>query len=636
MQNKPISILQQYWGHQAFRPKQEEIIEAVLNEEDALALLPTGGGKSICFQVPAMMRDGVCIVVTPLISLMKDQVENLRKRDIPALAVYSGMTSREVDVALDNCIYGKYKFLYLSPERLQTELFRERVKEMQVNLIAVDEAHCISEWGYDFRPAYLNIVSLRELLPGVNILALTASATSDVRKDIMDKLQFKRKNVFASSFERENLIYGVVHEESKNHKLVEVLKKVKGSAIVYAKNRRTTSRLASLLHQEGMTASFYHGGLNNQERTVRQEAWKNNRIRIMTATTAFGMGIDKPDVRLVVHYDLPESMEAYYQEAGRAGRDGNRAFALAIINNADLLDMKKRIDMQVPELEQILKVYQALGNFFQLPLNSGKDQSFDFNMQEFSRRFNLHPVKAFNCLKVLESEGYLTLSEKVFMPSRIRFEVNYQTLYQFEISHKSFDPLIKAILRSYGGAFEYYISIEERELANRADLSMKSIREQLARLKMLKMLDYIPRTETPTITYLRPRVDQSNLHINTRDLKERKTRIDKRVQAVEHYFYTSTKCRSQMLLNYFGEHIYKRCGHCDFCINGQKTLVGDAERQRIYDKIVALNREKTFTLTELVEKLDSEDKEVTLNVLRWLLANDFIKMDEQQQIIIPG
>jgi len=453
-----ISILKQYWGHDSFRPLQEEIIQSVLEKRDTLALLPTGGGKSICFQIPAMMLPGICIVVTPLIALMKDQVQHLKDIGIQAVAIYSGLKSREVDIILDNCIFGQIKFLYLSPERLYSELVQERIKHMPVNLFAIDEAHCISQWGYDFRPPYLQLGKLKELHPDVPFLALTATATTAVIADIQDKLQFKQNNVFVKSFLRDNLGYMALEEENKAGRMIRIIQKLGGSGVVYVRNRRETQEVARYLVNIGISADFYHAGLLGKERDSKQEAWMQNRTRVIVATNAFGMGIDKPDVRFVIHLDIPESLEAYYQEAGRAGRDGKKAFPVLLYQQGDKDRLLKNVKLSFPSVAFIQQVYHHLCNHFQIPYGAGEGLTFDFDVVAFIKKYKIETIPTLSALKFLEKDGWLAVSEAVFIPSRFKFEVNHQELYKIQVQYERYDKLIKAILRSYGGVFDDYIT----------------------------------------------------------------------------------------------------------------------------------------------------------------------------------
>ncbi|MDB5154290.1 MAG: RecQ family ATP-dependent helicase, partial [Mucilaginibacter sp.] len=540
-------ILKHYWKYDSFRPLQEEIIQSVLLGSDTLALLPTGGGKSVCFQIPALAKEGICIVVSPLIALMKDQVENLKAKGIEAVAIVSGMSKREVDIALDNCIYGPVKFLYLSPERLLSELVRERIKYMNVNLIAVDEAHCISQWGYDFRPPYLHIADLRELHPSVPVLALTATATAEVRDDIQQKLLFKQSNVYQQSFERKNISYVVRNEENKLRKLLDIAKGVKGSGIVYVRSRKETAEIAKFYNENGFKADYYHAGLTMEQRSLRQENWKTNRTRIIVATNAFGMGIDKPDVRFVIHKDMPESLEAYYQEAGRAGRDERKAYAVLLYNYADRIKNEKKLLTNFPAVDEIKVIYHHLGAYFQLAYGTGEGVSFDLDLGDFCTRYKLDATKTINALKFLEQDEYLAFNESVFLPSRFRFEIFNEQLYNFQIQNSSWDPFIKTLLRSYGGSFENYVRLRENDLARRSNLSVQQVIEGLKQLQELGILNYLQQTDQPQVTYLRPRMQNNELIINKRYIEDRKAIYRKKIEAVFAYA-EHKKCRSQMLL----------------------------------------------------------------------------------------
>jgi len=555
-------ILKQYWNHDTFRPMQEEIIQSVLLGHDTLALLPTGGGKSVCFQVPALAKDGLCIVISPLIALMKDQVENLKEKGIEAISIVSGMGKREIDIALDNCIYGQVKFLYLSPERLLSELVRERVKYMKVNLIAVDEAHCISQWGYDFRPPYLHIADLRELHPDVPVLALTATATAEVQEDIQQKLRFTRPNIFKKSFERKNISYVVQNAENKLKKLLDIAKGIKGSGIVYVRSRKETAEIAKFYNENGVKADYYHAGLEAGLRSQKQENWKNNRIRIIVATNAFGMGIDKPDVRFVIHKDPPESLEAYYQEAGRAGRDEKKAYAVLLYNPADRLKQEKKFELSFPSIAEIKQTYHFLANYYQLAYEAGEGLSFDLDLGDFCSRFKLDAVKTINALKFLELDEYLSFNESVFLPSRFRFEVLNEQLYNFQIQNPGWDNFIKTLLRSYGGSFENYVRLREFDLARRTNMNVQQVIDGLKQLQEFKILSYQQQTDMPQVTWLKPRQHTEALYINKKAIDDRKATYLKKMEAVFAYA-THRKCRSQMLLAYFDESNSEKCGTCD-------------------------------------------------------------------------
>lgn len=622
----PHLILEKYWGYKQFRPLQDEIIDSVLQGKDTLALLPTGGGKSICYQVPALMKEGICIVITPLIALMKDQVEGLVSKGIRALSIHSGQSAREVDRILDNAVFGNYKFLYLSPERLETDLFKERASRLSVSLIAVDEAHCISEWGYDFRPAYLKISEVRSYFPKVPVIALTASATAEVREDIKEKLGFKTgSNVYQKSFERENLIYGVIHEEDKKKRILELANKIKGSAIIYVRNRRTTKELATFLQQNKISAGFYHGGLEHQLRTKRQEDWITGKTRIIVSTNAFGMGIDKPDVRLVIHYDLPETLEAYYQEAGRAGRDLKRSFALALVNNTDKKEMETRTERIFPEPDEVLNVYHALGNFFQLPFGNGKDQSFDFQLSDFCERYSIAPLRVYQALEVLEKAGYISLAESFFMPPRFMVMVDYHSLYAFEIANRKFEPLIKTLLRSYGGCFDEYVKINEADVAKRMGESIKNVISMLKELTRLEIIDYQQQKNAPQITYLQERLDKSHILIDKKYLSARKKIHKTKIDAVIQYAYTDGRCRSRMLLQYFGEEAETDCGHCDYCLKHKDPELKEKRNIRIQEEVKKMLAASPLEISKILKNVNVPDERETLEVIRLMVDNGTIQ-----------
>lgn len=619
-------ILKRYWGYDGFRPLQDEIITSVLNGNDTLALLPTGGGKSICFQVPAIVKEGICIVISPLVALMKDQVEGLKAKGIEAVAIYAGMGKREIDILLDNCIYGKIKFLYLSPERLLSELVRVRISYMNVNLIAVDEAHCISQWGYDFRPPYLKVSEIREIHPNVPVLALTATATRFVRNDIVEKLRFKQPNVFVQSFTRKNLSYVVMDDEDKYKKLIGITSKVKGSGLVYVRNRRETAEVAAFLGRNGIAADFYHAGVEKDERFKRQEDWKRNRIRIMVATNAFGMGIDKPDVRFVVHLDLPDSLEAYYQEAGRAGRDGFKAYAVLLANKSDQLSLKAKYTDSFPSVDEIKKVYHYLGNYFQLAYGAGEGLTFGFDLADFCKRFNVGVIKAMAALKFLEHDGYLTLSENIFLPSRVLFIVGNEDVYRFQIENAGYDGLIKAILRSYGGAFEQYVKISEADIAGKIRASFKDVVRHLNTLQELGLLSYLPQSDQPQLQYLRPRLDFNHMDIDVKYIAQRKQIQTHQVNAVLAYA-EKKECRSVQLLAYFDEPGSDKCGICDVCLAEKKINDADQLDDKLDFEIITLLQVETYTLDVLVPALTAGTETERLERIRILLDAGKIKTD---------
>jgi ATP-dependent DNA helicase RecQ len=617
-------ILTQYWGFSKFRPLQEEIIHAVLEGHDTLALMPTGGGKSLCFQVPALLKPGICIVVSPLIALMKDQVEHLKDKGIKAIAIMSGMGKREVDIALDNCIYGDFKFLYLSPERLLSELVRERIRHMPVNLIAIDEAHCISQWGYDFRPPYLHISELRSLHPQVPVLALTATATEHVAADIQQKLKFREARVFRKSFERPNLAYLVYQEENKLRKLYSIIKNVKGSGIVYVRNRRETQEISRLLNQEGVSADFYHAGLDGPARSRKQLAWKKSEIRVIVATNAFGMGIDKSDVRFVVHLDLPESLEAYYQEAGRAGRDEKKAYTVLLYALSDKLRLLKKLEQSYPTVKEIKQVYHHLGNYFQLAYGAGEGLTLEIDIADFCNRFKLDALKTLNAFKFLEHDEYIALSDSVFLPSRVQILMGQAELYAFQVSQPTFDPFIKTLLRSYGGVFDQFVAVKEIDLAKRLGISRQEVAKLLQTLHSMEILTYIPQSDQPHLTYLKQRLDEQHLQINARYLNERFEINKQQVEAVIAYAETA-QCRSQQLLAYFNEVHASECGVCDVCIANKKKQQKESLNDDIIKEILDLLSSATLGLDDLVSSIRTGNDKEKLHVIRLLLDAGTIK-----------
>lgn len=629
---QPLNILKKYWGYDAFRAVQEDVVNAVLRGEDVLALLPTGGGKSICFQVPAMAREGICIVVTPLIALMKDQVEQLNKRGIKAQAIFSGMSRSEIDIKLDNCIYGDVKFLYLSPERLQTDIFKERLQKMNVGLLAVDEAHCISQWGYDFRPAYLTIAEIRPLIPEVNIIALTATATPEVRDDIQDKLLFKKHNVFQKSFARYNLSYAVRKVEDKDKKLLEVLRNVKGTAIVYTRTRKETKQIAAFLLRHGFSADFYNAGLSHEERTAKQDNWIKDRKRIMVATNAFGMGIDKPDVRVVIHMDIPQNLESYYQEAGRAGRDEQKAFAVVIYEEADIDDLKAQLDQQHPSIESIKRVYQCLANFYKMAVGSGLGQSFDFDIQDFSDHYGIHHMEVYYSLKKLEEEGLIQFNESFYNPSQLHFKVDNRALYEFQIANAKYDFFIKALLRIYGGeVFSNFVKISEAQLAKVLETTEKEIIKALERLDDQGILTYDKRKEKPQVIFTVPRQDSTTLKLDRARLGEREKTARQKMEAMINYVKHEDTCRTQLILDYFGESTFENCGICDVCLTKKHDDKDhDIEGYRL--QVRHLTGEGPLTVEELMENINPSEKEMFLNLVREMIDSGELRYDDQWRL----
>lgn len=627
MEKQPIDVLKQYWGFDAFRPMQEQIIQSALDQHDTLALLPTGGGKSICFQVPALCREGVCIVISPLIALMKDQVYNLQRRGIASVAIYSGMSSRDIDRTFDNCVFGGVKLLYVSPERLTTDMARERISRMQVNLLAIDEAHCVSQWGYDFRPPYLQIPLLRELLPDVPILALTATATPEVVADIQDKLGFRKPNVFQQSFTRSNLAYVVRHEEGKEEKLVEILNKVGGSGVVYARNRKKTKDLAVMLQRKGISADFYHAGLDGELRSQKQDAWIAGKTRIMVSTNAFGMGIDKPDVRTVIHTDLPDSLEAYFQEAGRAGRDGKKSYAVLLYNDSDRRNLERNFELSYPPMEYIRQVYRALGSYYQLALGSGQGESFDFDITRFCEIFKLEPARTYSCLKILEQAGWLTLTEAVWSPSALLLTADKETIYDYMLRQPKLDIILKSILRSYQGAFQHHINIKEEQLARFLNIPTEEVIKALELMAKEDILDYQPRKDKPQIVFLLERVDPANLTIDMELYQFRKQRQEKRIRSAVAYA-TDDECRSKMLLAYFGETDSRPCGVCDVCLERKKQALSTALFEQIKNKMKEALTGKPDTLKNVLALFPPSQKEEVANTLEYLLDEGFMMEEE--------
>ena len=621
-------ILKQYWNYDNFRGIQEEIIESIGKGHDTLGLMPTGGGKSITFQVPALAQPGLCLVITPLIALMKDQVRNLRDRGIKALAVYSGMTREEIVVALENCIFGDYKFLYISPERLDTDIFRAKLRNMKINMITVDESHCISQWGYDFRPAYLKISEIRELLPTVPVLALTATATPEVVKDIQTKLGFREDSrIFRMSFERKNLAYIVRNTESKQEELLHILNSVSGSAIVYTRNRKRTREVAELLVNNEITATFYHAGLNNDVKDQRQRSWLSGESRVMVATNAFGMGIDKPDVRLVIHVDLPDSPEAYFQEAGRAGRDGQKAYAVLLYAKSDKATLSKRITDTFPDKEYIRKVYEDVNYYFQMAMGDGLGCTFAFNLDEFCRNFKHFPVQADSALKILTRAGYLEYTDEQDNASRILFTIHRDELYKLRETDPETEKLINVILRSYTGLFTDYAYINEDSLAIRSGLTRQRIYEILLMLTRRHLLHYIPRKKTPYIIYTRERQEAGRLAI-TRDIyEERKESYITRIKAMTEYATAEDKCRSRMLLRYFGEKNEHNCGLCDVCLSKHHSGMKLGEFQEMENQIREQLETSPLSAATLLNRINGE-REKAERVLSYLLSEEIIQSND--------
>lgn len=625
-------ILIKYWGYSSFRPLQEDIINSVLEGNDTLALMPTGGGKSITFQVPALAKEGLCIVVTPLIALMQDQVDNLNKRGINAVFINSAMTYREIELALDKCVFGNTKFLYLSPERLHTDIFQTKLKQMNVNLLAIDESHCISQWGYDFRPAYLKIADIREIIPDTPVLAVTASATKKVADDIMDKLKFKTKVIFRKSFERKNLIYIVKETENKFAYLLRTIKHVGGTGIVYVRNRRKTVEIAQYLQRNKIKADFYHAGLDSRVRNYKQDAWINNKIQIIVSTNAFGMGIDKPDVRFVVHLDLPDSLEAYYQEAGRGGRDEKKAFAIVLFDNSDVENLRNSVARTFPPVEQIYRTYNALGNFLNIPVGAGKGAIFKFNFTDFVNRYNLPVLETYNSLKIIQQIGLIQSNDAFYSPAKIKFLTDKTELYKFQVANPSYDPFIKLILRSYSGVFTEYTAINEKYMAQSFMVDVKVIKKYLSVLSKHNIIDYIPESNSPTITFIEERLPENSNFLNFENYGSRKQNYIEKIDSVITYVTSTAKCRSQIILEYFDEENTTRCGTCDVCRKRNELKLSRYEFDLILKELKILIPKEKPLLNEAVEKINYPSHKV-IKVINWLFENNKVRYDNTMHLI---
>lgn len=640
-------ILKQYWGYEQFRPLQEDIIKAVLAKKEVLALLPTGGGKSVCFQVPALAMEGLCLVISPLIALMKDQVEQLQKRGILAKAIFSGMTPREIDLILDACVYGKVKFLYISPERLKTEIFKVRAKKMKISLLAIDEAHCISQWGYDFRPPYLEIAEFRKIFPAVPCIALTATATKEVKIDIQEKLQFDRKNtlVFQKSFARPNLSYSCLYEENKENRLLKILQNVKGSAVVYVQSRRKTKNVADFLVKNKISADFYHAGLSHEQRNSKQENWIKNRIRVIVATNAFGMGIDKPDVRVVVHLDLPTSLEAYYQEAGRAGRDEKKAYGVILYNQTDIEDLKGKMKQTFPSLEVIKNVYQRLANYYKMAVGSGEMSSFDFDLEDFVRSFPITENKSLDylsihyALKELENQGFILLNEAVNKPSQIVFLVDNTKLYEFQIANASLDFFVKLLLRMYGGElFSNYTKISEKMIAKKINADEQTVVNHLLFLQKSNIIDYSPQKEKAQLIFLKPRYNAPDLPFDSKSYQTRQAREEAKISAMLHYVQHEKRCRTQLLLEYFDEISDQTCGVCDSCLKNKKASRPHATNEPTQDytqEVLDALKYTSMNVNDLVEVISPFDVKAFLSQVQKMVASGELRYNDKGDLEIP-
>lgn len=621
--------LKQYWGYTSFRPLQEDIIQSVYNRHDTLGLMPTGGGKSLTFQVPVMAMEGICLVVTPLIALMKDQVDNLKERGIKAAAVYSGMTRESIITTLENCIFGNFKFLYVSPERLTSDIFLIKLQAMNVCMLAVDESHCISQWGYDFRPSYLNIAEIRKHLPGVPVLALTATATKEVTADIQAKLLFEKTNVFRKSFERKNLSYVVRYSENKIGELINILNSVSGTSIVYVRSRKGTQEIAETLLKKGINASYFHAGLSHEVKILKQNQWKDNTCRVIVSTNAFGMGIDKSDVRLVIHMDLPNSLEEYYQEAGRAGRDEQKSYAIILWNKQDTINLKKRITDSFPTKEYILRVYESLANYFQVAAGSGRGLVVDFNLFDFCNSFHLSALQTHHALKILELAGYIEYTDEIDNRSRLKFRIFRNELYNLHLA-KDYDQLIHAILRNYTGVFTDDVYIDESFLGAKVNKSRQEVYEMLTNLSKSKYINYVPQKKTSFIIYTTSREENQFVFIPKSVYEKRRKRFKGRINAMIEYVEKENICRSRILLNYFDESNTKDCGICDVCLQKSKTGLSNFEFENIKSLLLDCFTDKAhFRLNELINcaKGYITDSEKVITVLRFLIEEEVFDLD---------
>jgi ATP-dependent DNA helicase RecQ len=626
------SILKKYWGYSSFRPLQEEIIQHVLDRKDGLALLPTGGGKSLCFQVPAMAMDGVCLVISPLIALMKDQVENLRKKGITAFAVHSGMNRREVMNTLALAGNSNCKFLYVSPERLETNLFKEYLPSLGVSMLAVDEAHCISQWGYDFRPSYLKIAALRDELQDVPVLALTASATSEVQQDIADKLLFTGHKIFRQSFARPELSYSVFNVSSRINRIIDILKKVKGCGIIYCKSRKRTREISDQLNMNGIVCDYYHAGLLQAERNNKQDAWLKNETRVMACTNAFGMGIDKPDVRVVIHADVPDCLENYYQEAGRAGRDGKRSYAVLLYNDNETKELKESLNDRFPPPAEIKKIYHSLMNHLQIPAGSGEGNYYELDLALFVKKFSLPLFPVVSVLKTLEQEELLYFNEQVFVPAKLQVTAGRERLNEMDNENPEIAVLLKTLLRIYEGIIDQPVSINEKVIAGFMKVPVQEVTDGLVSLHTTGVVKYVPQKEKPQVYLLSNRVRAEDLMINITNYNKRKKKFEARIAAMLDYVNSSSVCRSVTIGNYFGDNELKACGICDTCLDlKKKSLTGD-EFEKIHLMLIEMLGEKPLSFAEIMGKMNGISKEKTNEVIRFLQAEEKIFVNDDGKL----
>jgi ATP-dependent DNA helicase RecQ len=610
MRDKLLAILKQYWGYDSFRESQYEIISTVLSGQDTLALMPTGGGKSLTYQLPTLASEGLCIVITPLIALMKDQVDRLRQMGISAVAIHSGLSRRKIDVALDNCVYGDVKFLYIAPERLNSDIFKLRARRMNVALIAVDEAHCISQWGYDFRPSYLHIKTLRELQPEAPVLALTASATERVADDIMENLGFAERNVVRSSFARPNLSYVVRKVEDKEEQLLRVIGGVDGSGIVYVRKRETAEILCQFLQEQGVSASFYHGGLPNEERSIRQDEWVSGKVRVMVATNAFGMGIDKADVRFVVHYTMSDSMESYYQEAGRAGRDGKRSYAMLMVCPNDYKILSRRLESNFPPIEQIKSIYEKICAYLMIAIGDGAGHSYIFNLQDFCRREKLFSQTVIGAVDLLERNEYMSYIEVADNPARVIFKVGRDDLYRYAMS-QTVERVVRTMLRMYNGLFTEFRAIDEDVIAASCDMSREQVHQVLRDLWRNQIIRYVPANSSPMIYMNEERLPLASLYISPKSYGYRKEQVVSRFEAMVGYAENTTECRSVIISNYFGDADAEPCGCCDVCLANRRKVVKSDSVASVESLIVDALKDGPLPLREIARRVAAQPQTIT-------------------------